>query len=415
MREHNEPTEGASRDRRSRGPRGPLGGVHIGRPFGIDVRLDFSLIIIFLLITTTLALGTFPSWHPDWSPLTTWTVAIVAAVAFLGSVLAHELSHAIVGRALGVKVQGITLFLFGGIASMGEESRSPRSELLMTIVGPLTSLVIGFVGTWAGVALAGRPELMRSDPQAFVQSLGPVASVLVWLGPINVLLAVFNMIPGFPLDGGRVLRSAIWWATDDIEKATRWASRIGQGVGLLFIATGVFMALGGAVPLLGGGFINGLWLALIGWFLTSAAKASYAQLVRREVLSGTPVRRVMRRQVESVAASASLSELVEGPIMQTDQRSFPVFDDEAWVGLITVEQVRGTPRSEWDGTRVADVMVPRAEIHTVDLESDADEAFQAMMTEGQDPLPVVEAGEVRGFLRQQDILKWLTLQRPATT
>jgi Zn-dependent protease len=395
------------------GPTTPFGaGVRLGRIFGVQVSLDISLLVIFGLIATTLALGTFPTWHPDWSAVTHWGVALVAAVLFLASVLAHELSHAVVGRSLGVEVRGITLFMFGGIASMGEESRSPKGEFLMTIVGPLTSLLIGVAGIWAGVGLAGNPELMRSNPQEFVKTLGPVASVLVWLGPVNVLLAVFNMIPGFPLDGGRVLRSLIWWATDDLQKATLWASRVGQLFGFLFIATGIFMALGGFIPVLGGGFLNGLWLALIGWFLTGAAKASYAQLIRRELLSGTPVRRMMRQRVESVPSSASVSELVEGPVMQTDQRSFPVYDGERWVGLVTVEDVRQLSKSEWDTTSVADVMTPRAELATVNLEADADQTLQRMMREGQDQIPVVDRGEVRGFVRQQDIVKWLTLQRP---
>jgi len=384
-------------------------GLRLGRIFGIEVQLDLSLLVIFALIASTLALGTFPTWHPDWSAATSWVVALVAAVAFLASVLAHELSHAVVGRALGVRVEGITLFMFGGIAQMGEESRTPKAEFLMTIVGPLASLAIGLLGIGLGIGLARDPTLLRSDPEQFVRNLGPIASILVWLGPVNVLLAVFNMIPGFPLDGGRVLRSIFWWSTGDLRKATLWASRIGQLVGFVFIGTGLFMALGGFIPVLGGGFLNGLWLALIGWFLTGAAKSSYAQLVRREVLSGTPVRRIMRPRVESVAGSATVAELVEGPIMQTDQRSFPVYDADRWVGLVTLDGVRDLPRARWDDTTVAEVMTPRRELHTIALDADADEALREMMSEGRDQIPVLDNGEVRGFVRQSDIVKWLTL------
>lgn len=417
----NERSSGASRASEShssrssgRSPAAPFsGGVRLGSIFGIEVRLDTSLIVIFLLIATTLALGTFPSWHPDWSPATSWTVAVVAAVAFLASVLAHELSHAVVGRSLGVEVRGITLFLFGGVAQMGEESRTPRAEFLMTIVGPITSLAIGIAGVWLGTSLAANPELVRTDPQKFVQGLGPVASIFLWLGPINILLAVFNMIPGFPLDGGRVLRSIFWWATGDLRKATRWASNIGQLFGFLFIGTGIFMALGGFVPILGGGILSGLWLALIGWFLTGAARASYANLLRSEVLSGTPVRRLMRARVETVPADATVAQLVEGPIMQTDQRSFPVYDGDRWLGLVTVEGIRNVAKSRWDETRVSEVMIPREELHTVDVDADADAALKEMAEEGQDQMPVVDHGEVRGFVRQQDIMKWLMLQTPS--
>lgn len=398
----------------SRRPPAPFGSAaSIGRLFGVQIYLDVSLAIIFFLIASTLGLGTFPAWHPEWSALTTWTVAIVAAVAFFASILAHELSHALVGRALGVEVRGITLFMFGGVASMAEESRSPRAEFLMTIVGPLTSLAIGVGGVMVGASLtAANAQLLETNPEGFLQALGPVASLFIWLGPVNILLAAFNMIPGFPLDGGRVLRAFIWWLTGDLHKATLWASRTGQGFAFLMIGVGVFMALGGYVPVLGGGLLNGLWLVLIGWFLAKAAQAGYAQLLRREVLSGTPVRRIMRGSVPAVSTRQTVAELVEGPIMHTDLRSFPVYDEaNEWVGLVTVARVREVPKAQWDSVTLSDIMIPRGELATVGIDTDAEAAFQELIAGGREQLPVVENGEIRGFLRREDVMKWLMLHQ----
>ncbi|MGF1508012.1 MAG: site-2 protease family protein [Myxococcota bacterium] len=390
-----------------------LPGLRIGRVFGVDVHLDPSLIVIVLLIGSTLALGTFPAWHPDWSLALSWGVALVAAVAFLLSILAHELAHAVVGRALGVEVRGITLFMFGGVASMGGESSSPRDEFLMTIVGPLVSLLIGFLGI-AGAAALGPGVDASVEPEAFVKQLGPVASILAWLGPINVMLAIFNLVPGFPLDGGRVLRAILWWATGDRLRATRWASRIGQGFATLLIALGVSMALGVIIPGLGGGLVSGLWLVLIGWFLKSAARSSYEQVVRSRILSETSVSRVYDRQVMAVPSSMTIAELVEGPGLRTEQASFAVEREGRWAGIIRVDDIRQVPRDTWDERRVSEVMTPMESMTVISVDANAEEALRSMTEHGFDQLPVRDRhGSILGFIRRKDILRWLYLHEEA--
>src|SRR5215831_6375059 len=254
------------------------GGLRLGRIAGVEVRLDWSLLIVFWLILVNLGIGLFPARHPDWSSGMTWAVAFVASLLFFVSILAHELSHALVGRANGVPVDGITLFIFGGVARMQREPPSPRAELLMTVVGPLTSLAIGAAALFAGMRLAAPSAFDAADPFTAFRHTSPLAAVLLWLGPINVVLGLFNLIPGFPLDGGRVLRALLWAATGDYSRATRWAAGVGQAFGLLLIFAGIGMIFGVSIPLLGSGFVPGLWLAFIGWFLNGAAASSYRQV-----------------------------------------------------------------------------------------------------------------------------------------
>src|SRR5689334_420288 len=270
-------------------------GFRVGRIAGVEVRVDWSLLIVFWLIVVNLGGGLFPAHHPDWSPALSWGVAVIAAVAFFLSILAHELSHALVGRANGVPVAGITLFIFGGMAHMRGEPGSPRAELAMTVVGPLTSLIIGGAASWWGAHLAASALIDATDPLRAFQDVGPLATVLLWLGPINIMLGLFNLIPAFPLDGGRVLRAALWAGTRDLTKATRWAAGIGQAFGMLLIFAGISMLLGIRVPWLGRGLIPGLWTAFIGWFLYRAAAASYSRVLISDLLDDVPVARLMRR------------------------------------------------------------------------------------------------------------------------
>lgn len=218
-------------------------GIRLGRIAGIEVVADWSLLIIFLLIAFSLAAGVFPSWHPDWDPALAWGTALGAALLFLASVLVHELSHALVGRLGGIRVRRVTLFMLGGMAHMESEPPTWRSELAMAAVGPITSLALGFVFLWLAGFFAGPIELDPQNPGSTLAALSPLATLLFWLGPVNILLGVFNLVPGFPLDGGRMLRAAIWGATGNLRKATRWASWGGQIVAWLLIAAGLLMVL----------------------------------------------------------------------------------------------------------------------------------------------------------------------------
>lgn len=245
------------------------GGVRIGRIFGIEIRVDWSWLIILGLVTWNLS-TTFRNAHPDWNGGLAILLGVVAALLMFASVLAHELAHSLVAKLRGLRVDDVTLFLFGGVSEIEEEPKSPGGEFLMAILGPVTSLVIGGLLLLAGGAFSDIQET-QGNAQALIGRLSPLATLVLWLGTINIVLAVFNMIPGFPLDGGRVLRSIVWGITGNLRAATRVAAGVGALISGLMILGGIMMLLGVRVPFFGTGFVNGIWLMLIGWFLFSAA------------------------------------------------------------------------------------------------------------------------------------------------
>jgi Zn-dependent protease/predicted transcriptional regulator len=384
-------------------------GFHLARIAGIDVYLDWSLLIIFTLVTVSLGAGGFPAWHPDWGALTIWSMAVAAAVLFLASVLVHELSHALVGRAHGIEVSQITLFVFGGMAQMREEPHAWRPELWMAIAGPITSLALGAAFIAAGFMISAPLPLQGDDPAEFFASLGPLATLFFWLGPINVILGIFNLVPGFPLDGGRVLRAALWGVTGDMVRATRWASNGGRIFAWLLIGTGFAMALGVSVPIFGTGLVGGLWLALIGWFLNNAAVMSYRQLLVRESLGDVPVSRLMQTSVQSVTPEVSVQSLVEDYVMRADQRAFPVVERERLLGLVCLRDVYKLPRGEWGGTPVERIMTPADSVASVAPTDAAIDALNELSRRQVNQLPVIEHGRIRGMLRREDVLRWLAV------
>jgi Zn-dependent protease len=381
-------------------------GIHVGSLFGVRLIADWSVLIIFALILVNLGVGVLPNWHPDWPAWLVWSTALAAALLFFASIVAHELSHALVARRNGIPVRRITLFLFGGMAHMEREPPTPRAEFLMAAAGPLMSLAIGVAATVTGALLAGDERFaaaLRDDPAAALRALGPLTTLLLWLGPINVLLAVFNIIPGFPLDGGRVLRALLWSATGDMTKATRWASRAGQGVAWALMAWGAFALLGGAS-------LQGIWLLLIGWFLNNAARQSYRQLLLRESLRDVPLERVMRTRFRTLPPDVDLDRLVREELMAADQRAFPVVaDDGRLVGLVCLEDVRKVPHPRWGETRVAAIMTPLDRLATLAAGATAPDALELLGRRGVDQIPVVEDGRPVGLVRSQDLVTFLSL------
>lgn len=385
-------------------------GISIGRIHGIEIILDWSLLIIFFLVAFSLGAGLFPSWHPDWSRAALWAVAFAAALLFLLSLLVHELSHALVGRALGVEIRRITLFVFGGMAQLEDEPPNWWVEFWMTIVGPASSLLIGFACLSIGSTFTDNAGFDLEDPVASLAALGPLATILFWLGPINVGLAVFNLVPGFPLDGGRVLHAVLWGITGDIYRATRWASVSGRAFGLLLIAAGIAMFLGLRVPLFGSGMAGGLWLALIGWFLHSAAILSYRQLLARRSLADLPVSRLMLPDVITIGPQMPVSTFIDDYLIARGQGSFPVVDNGRLVGLAGFEHARKLPPGARAGHTVAEIMTPAADLAVVEPGAAVADAVNLISRRAIDPLPVVADGQVRGILRREDILKWLILR-----
>ena len=385
-------------------------GFRLGRIFGINIHIDWSWIFIFLLITWNLGAGEFPVRHPSWGPAVSWLTAIAAAVIFFASVLAHELAHSIVAKMRGLPVNRITLFLFGGVSNIEREPESPGTEFLMAIVGPVTSLALGVVFLFLGGVSIFVSGASIGVPSQLLERLGPIPTLLLWLGTINVILAIFNMVPGFPLDGGRVLRSIFWALSHNLRRATRWASWIGQAIAWLFIVMGISMIFGADLPFFGTGIIGGIWLAFIGWFLNNAAIQSYRQVVVEDLLEGVPVANLMRAEALSVPPHLTVNALVYDYIMNTDERAFPVLDGDRLVGLVSLMDVRNTPREQWDTTTVSQIMTPADKLTVATPREDASQALSDFASRDIRQIPVVQEGRLVGMLRRTDVMRYLQLQ-----
>jgi len=357
-------------------------GFHLGKVLGFRIDVDWSWLLVFVLVVYSLAEGFFLRFHFD--IVTTWVVAFVSAILLFASVLAHELTHSIVARQNGIDIKGITLFIFGGVSQTKSEPQTPWVEFKMAIAGPAMSFGIA-VFFW-GLSRVG---LTYAWPQ-------PAVAIFGYVGFINVLLGAFNLVPGFPLDGGRVLRSAIWWATNDLRRSTQLASSVGQGFGYLLMAIGFFRLVQADV-------IGGLWMIFIGWFLSGAARQSYEQLVLREALSGVPVRSVMTADVPSVPAQMSVQDFVHDYLLRQDFQAYPVVSDDHLVGIVDVEQVRGLPREVWPVVPVERIARPVEEERTV---SPSDDAWQALMQLAEldaRRLIVTENGHVEGMVTRENL------------
>ncbi len=369
---------------------------------GIEIRLDPSVAIIFFLVVYSLGAGLFPQWHPDWATGIAWATALAAALLFFMSLLAHELAHSIVAQRHGIAVPRITLFVFGGVSELESEPRTPGTEFRIAIVGPLTSLALGMLFSGLGLELAGAGFLdeLQADPEAAMATLGPLATLLMWLGPVNLMLAVFNLVPGFPLDGGRVLRAVLWWRSGDLRRATESASQVGRMFAWAIMAWGVWAAFGGAL-------VQGLWLMLIGWFLNNAARASYLQLLLAQAMESLEVADLMRTRFESVQADEPLQAFIDEKLLRSDQEAWPVLEGGHPIGLVGLDSIRARLKEDSQAQTVAEVM---GGIHeSVSPHLRGREALQLMLESRRDPIPVVDAGQLVGLLHHADLMRWLAL------
>ena len=381
--------------------------LRIARILGIDVRVHWSWAIVFFLATWNLAGGVFPEWHPNWSTELDWTIAVIAVFLFFISLLAHEFAHSHVAKARGLPVGSITLFLLGGVSRIDAEPPSPRTEFIIAIVGPLTSIGLGTIFLALGMAGAGLDESFARDPVRVFGQLGPVSTLLLWLGPVNLLLGVFNLIPAFPLDGGRILRSLLWAVTHSLPKATRWVSGVGQCIAWLFVLGGVAVAFGVPVPPFGSGVLSGLWLIFIGWFLHRSGQAHYHEVRTREILEDVPVYRLMRLDVSAVSPELPVNTLMHDWIEGTDELTFPVLDNGEMIGLVTLEDVHKVKRDSWETAVVGEIMTPTRELAVVAPREPLGQALDKLSRGHLRQLPVVERGRLIGILRRVDIVKWM--------
>jgi len=362
--------------------------IKLGRVFGVEIGLHYSWLLIALLITFSLA-GTFHKNNPGWSDELRWGLAIVTAILFFASIVVHELSHALVAKLRGLPVRSITLFALGGIAQIEKEAADAKTEFWMGIIGPITSFVLGVVCLAITIALGWTPP---EFPQR------PLPAMLMWLGLINIGLAAFNMIPGFPLDGGRVLRGLIWWITGNPKRATTIAARVGQVIAFAMIVYGVFQFFRGTG-------INGLWMAFIGWFLLSASRESYAQMVISEGLRGLRVGDVMSRDFPVVDSYTNLQTFAEENLTRTGRRFWVVTLNGQPEGIITPNEIGSVQRNRWLYTTVADVMRPLDATHTVNPNTPVTEALEVMAQQDLNQLPVINERGLAGLISRSHILQ----------
>ena len=362
--------------------------IKLGTVFGVELGLHYSWVVIALLIVFSLV-AQFHAVNRNWSEGAVWGTAIVTGVLFFAFLLAHELSHAMVAKARELPIHKITLFLLGGVAQIEKEAADPSTEFWMAIVGPITSAVIGLI--MLGIA-------RTAGWAAGVQPQTPGIALLVWLGYINLALAAFNMIPGFPLDGGRVLRAILWWIMHSMEKATRAAARVGQVIAVLFIAFGIFRFFEGAG-------LGGLWLAFIGWFLMQAAAASYVQVRAGNLLAGVLVKDLMSTQYDVVSPNMSVQEFVDQELMRTGRRCFLVMQNGILVGLLTPNEIRDLDPGAWRLRTVASVMRPASKVHAVNPGVAAWDALEIMAHDNVHQLPVISGGRVEGIITRAHILE----------
>src|SRR6266536_5163206 len=358
----------------------------VGGVAGVEVRVDSSWAVFALLFTYSMYLRA-STLYPELSVGGAVALAILATVLFFGSVLVHELAHALVSQARGIRVQDITLFLFGGATRARVESRGPGDEFLIAVVGPLTSGLLAAL-FWV-VDVLGRDVLSR-----------PLVGAFGYLAWVNLLLAGFNLVPGFPLDGGRLLRSAIWKATGSISQATRIASLAGQAVGWLLV-------VGGVAFLLGGNLAGGIWFAFIGWFLVQGARASYEELQLRQMLRGVEARDVMARDLLRIPPDLTLQDAIDGYFMRYDHGAFPVEEQGRTIGLLTMRGVRRVPRDQWSTRRVRDSMVSLGDQIVVSPDARMDQVMSKLEDSDANRVLVVDDGEVVGIITSSDLTRWL--------
>ncbi len=365
-------------------------GLRLFKLFGFSVEVDASWLIIAVLVTWSLAVGFFPELYPDLPTATYWWMGGIGALGLFASIVVHEFSHSLVARRHGIEMRGIRLFIFGGVAQMDDEPEDAMGELLMAIAGPIASIAISLAAL--GLYVLG---------EQFNWAV-PVMAVLVYLAVINAVLAAFNMIPAFPLDGGRVLRAILW----QIKGNLQWATRVATYAGTAFA---IFLMIMGILSLFQGQ-IFGIWWILLGLFLRWASEGSYQQVLVRRVLGKEPVESVMRTEVHTVPPSISIEDLVEDHIYRHHFKMFPVVENGTILGCVSTQMVKDVPREEWARHTVGEVMEPCSDDNSIPPDTDALKALKRMTQDGRSRLLVVEDGRLRGVISLKDVSRLISLK-----
>ncbi len=363
--------------------------IPLGRILGIPIGLDYSWFVVFGLLTWMLAVSYYPPEFKHWPPSLYWIMGAVTAIMLFVSVLLHELGHSVVALRYGIPVRSITLFLFGGIAQIGAEPPSAMAEFLIAVAGPLVSLILGIT-------------FYAAEP--LVRGMTPLLGLAEYLAFINLALVVFNLIPGYPLDGGRVFRAIVWAITGSMRRATLIAAHVGRFFAFLFIFVGVWQVFGGNVG-------NGLWIAFIGWFLDNAASAQIQQAMLQGVLAGHRVSQAMSTHCPTVPGDLTLQQLVDEHILGGGRRCFFVNRGDNIVGLMTLHRIKEVPRPQWAATTAAQVMLPLEQLKRIDPDTELWPALEEMDRDGVNQLPVTRDHHVVGMLSREDVITFLgTLQ-----
>jgi Zn-dependent protease/CBS domain-containing protein len=365
------------------------GSFRLGKIAGIDIYAHLSWFIVLVLLTWSLASGWFVQLFPGWSTPTYWITAFISALLLFVCVLLHELAHSLVAQVHELAVKNITLFIFGGVATIEEEMKRPGIEFQIAVMGPITSLclaAIAFLLAWP-----------------FRGGTSPTEAVLDYLAASNFLLGVFNLIPGLPLDGGRVLRSIAWKITGNIQKSTRIASYAGQAMAFVFILLGL-------AAFFTGSFFNGLWSIFIGWFLLNAAQTANTQTLLQNTLQGVPVDKVMNPRPVAVPANISLQKLVDEYFVPQGLQAAPVAQGEYLAGLITLTDIARVGRERWAYTPVGHVMRLLEQVYVTTPEQPLHDLLEVMVTRGINQIPVVQDGRLVGLLSRESILYYLQVR-----
>ena len=360
------------------------GAWRIGTVMGIPIRVHFSWLIVFGLITWSLSTYYFPNAAPDLPTASYWTKGALAALLLFASVVFHELAHSFVAKKYKISIKSITLFVFGGVAQMLGEPPHPKAEFRIAIAGPLSSFLLSALFFFLSM-----------------NGAGGIKALFSYLAQINLMIAVFNLIPGFPMDGGRVLKSAIWSKTKNFYYATQKASSIGRKIALFFIFFGIF-SLFTRMP-------GGLWLMLIGWFLYTAAQASYQQSTLQESLSGIKVKDIMVKDIVTLSSSMTVDEAVNAYFLRYGYGGFPVIEDGKFLGIVTLKEIKEVPRENWSKVKVSDVFVPHSTRWQVASEEDIMKALELMITEDKGRIAVTKNEGIIGLITRNGIARYVQI------